>query len=123
MNRGVAGMASGRRDLLIRIEQRPEDEMPDPDSGAPTVQWTTLVASMPAGRESLRGWERQTANQTVAGYDQRWEINYRADMDPDLLDVPKLRRIVYGGRTLDIVSANQIGRRRGIELFTLGNGR
>lgn len=121
--RRVAGVPSGYRDQSILIEQRPATDTPDPVSGEPTADWTTLVASMPAARESLRGWERQTANQTTAGYDERWEINYRADMDPDLVDVPKLRRIVFGGRTLDIVSANQIGRRRAIEFFTLGNGR
>jgi hypothetical protein len=40
-------------------------------------------------------------------------------MDPDLLDVPKRRRLVYKGRTYDIVAAGQIGRNEGVELLTL----
>jgi hypothetical protein len=43
---------------------------------------------------------------------------YRADMDPDLVDVPKARRLVFGGRVHDIAAAQHLGRREGIELST-----
>jgi hypothetical protein len=44
-------------------------------------------------------------------------------MDPDLVDVPKLRRVLFHGRIHDIVAANQIGMREGVELLTLASGR
>jgi head-tail adaptor len=113
-------MATGERTQTVVLQQRPVADAVD-TSGAPTevTEWTTLVASMPAGKYDLQGAEKLRAEQLSARYDTRWEINYRADMDPDLLDVAKLRRILHRGRIHDIVAASVIERRDGIELMTL----
>lgn len=114
-------MEPGERDRIITIEERPAADAVD-DAGTPIDgPWTTLVAEMPAARLDVQGGERFRSEQESARYDTRWEINYRADMDPDLVDVPKLRRIVEFGRTYDIESASVIGRRAGIELLTLSS--
>lgn len=110
-------MEPGERDYIITIEQATDSA--DASSGEPIETWTTLEANMPAGKYDLQGYERQQVNQLSARYDTRWEINYRLDMDPDLVDVPKTRRIVCRGRTHDIVAASMIGRREGIELQTI----
>ncbi len=93
----------------------------DEASGEPTETWTTLVADMPAARTGVTGWERFRSEQASARFDDRWEINYRADMDPDLIDVPKVRRLLIGTRVLEIVAAAEIGRREGIELLTVAS--
>lgn len=114
---------SGKRDELITLKKRESSDTPDPESGEPVETWTTLVRQMPASKQYINGDERQRNDQTVMHYDQRWVINYRIDMDPDLVDVQKLRQIVFNGRTLDIVYGQQIDRKRQIALYTLGNGR
>lgn len=112
-------MAVGARDRIVRIEQRPVTDAVD-DEGAPTDgPWTTLVEYMPAAKTDLIGNERVRADQVTARSDQRWDINYRPDMDPDLVDVPKLRRLVVNERVLEIVSVTEIGRRAGISLYTI----
>lgn len=111
----------GLRDRVVTIQQTSTTDAADASSGAPVQAWTTLVAGMPASKTDVSGWERFQQNQISARYDQRWVINYRADMDPDLVDVPKVRRLLVGSRVLEIVAASEIGRREGIELLTLGS--
>ena len=111
----------GLRDRVITIQQRSAADAVDEASGEPTETWTTLVADMPAARTGVSGWERFRSEQTSARFDDRWEINYRADMDPDLIDVPKVRRLLIGTRVLEIVAAAEIGRREGIELLTVAS--
>lgn len=118
MRRGP--LEAGKRDRLITIQQATEAEH---DSGMPGENWTTLVAGMPASKEDVSGRERFVSAQESARFDTRWVINYRADMDPDLVDVPKTRRVVYSGRAHDITSATQLGRKDGIELMTLAAAR
>jgi head-tail adaptor len=108
----------GLRDRIVTIEQRSATDSADA-GGVPTETWTTLVASMPAAKTDVSGWERFRSDQTAARCDHRWEINYRVDMDPELVNVPKLRRLVVNGRVQEIVAASEIGRREGIELLTL----
>lgn len=108
-----------KRDRVIELQQRPSADAADPSSHEPIDgTWTTLVERMPAGKTNVAGWERFRANQDTARYDQIWEINWRNDMDPNLIDVPKVRRIKDGARFLDIVYAEEIGRRGGIALYT-----
>ena len=117
MARRWTPMEAGERDWIVTIEQVTDST--DASSGEPIETWTTLVASMPAAKFDLQGYERQQVNQLSARYDTRWELNYRLDMDPDLVDVARTRRLVCRGRTHDIVAASMIGRREGIELHTL----
>lgn len=109
----------GARDRVITIQQRSATDAVDATSGEPVETWSTLVANMPAAKVDVSGWERFQGQQLSARFDQRWVINYRADMDQALVDVPKLRRIVVDGRTHEIVHSQEIGRREGIELLTL----
>lgn len=113
-------MEAGKRDRMVTLEQLTESTG---TSRIPVRTWTTLVDGMPASKQDISGRERMVADQLAARYDTRWEINYRPDMDPDLVDVPKTRRVVFSGRVFDIVSATQIGRRAGIELMTLAGSR
>lgn len=113
-------MEAGARDRVVTLQQLTESQ------GAtkfPVESWTTLVESMPAARRDITGRERFAAEQISARYDVSFEINYRPDMDPDLVDVPKKRRVLFHGRVHDIVFARQIGMRDGIELLTLASGR
>lgn len=112
-------LRSGRRDRLVTIQQLVESV--DPDSGEPIETWTTLVSTMPAARIDLNGWEREKANQLSARYDVEWEINYREDMDPEQLNIPKTRRLVFGGRRQDIVAAVLVGRKAGIRIQTIAS--
>lgn len=111
----------GKRDRTVTIEQRSNTDAADPESGEPVETWTTLVASMPAAKIDIAAWERFKADQTTARYDTKWEMNYRIDMDPELVDVPKTRRLVVNGRYHDIVACFEIGRRAGIEVLTLAS--
>lgn len=108
----------GERDRIVTIQQLTEGV---DDSGAPLETWTTLVSTMPAAKYDIHGREMFHANQLSARYDTRWEMNWRTDMDPDTIDVPKKRRLLYKGRAHDIVSASEIGRRDGLELLTLAS--
>jgi len=114
--RRATRLDAGQRDHLVTIEAVTDGV---DSEGAPTETWTTLVANMPAARYGVQGWERFNADQISARHDARWELNYRLDMDPDLVDVPKARRLVCRGRTHDIVSASIIGRKAGLELLTI----
>ena len=110
-------MEPGERDWVITIQQRPLADEAD-DSGAPLEDWTDLV-TMPAAKYDISGQEKFAAQQLSASYDTRWEINYRVDMDPELIKVAKFRRVLHRGRVQDIVDASMIGRREGIKLMTL----
>jgi head-tail adaptor len=105
----------GERDRYVTIQQvtRGKDT-----AGMPKETWTPLVNAW-MSKQDVGGRERFADHQTSSPYDTRWEMGYRTDMDPELLKVPKLRRLVYQGREHDIVAASMIGRREGIELLTL----
>ena len=113
----------GDLDLLVTIEGRPAEDIPE-SSGFPTDgAWTTLAELVPMRRERLTARERFTADQVSATDETQWLLMYRADMDPDLVDVPKVRRLVYQGRVVDIMVAQMVGRLEGIALTTLGSSR
>jgi len=111
---------AGKRDRYVTVQQRPTTDAVD-GSGAPTETWTTLYGGY-FERRPIGGRERFDAHQKSAPYDTRWIGHYRADMDRDLVNVPKLRRLVYKSRVYDIVDAQTTGRNDGIELLTLSGG-
>lgn len=106
---------AGERDRVVTLQQLTESVG---GSRFPVESWSTL-ATVYARREDISGRERMVMDQSSAPFDCRWEIPYRTDMDPDEIDVPKKRRLVYKGRSYDIVAAAMIGRYDGIELTTL----
>lgn len=108
-------MEVGERDRLVTIQQMADGQA---TSGFPTETPTTLTTAWMRTLD-VTGMERFAAQQLSAQSVTQWEMGYRSDMDPELVDVCKTRRLVYQGRTYDITSASQIGRREGIELITL----
>lgn len=104
---------------MVTLKSRPSTEPSVDAAGAPTDDWTTLAINVFASKYDLRGTERLRAMGMTASFDTIWNIGYRADMDPELLDVPKLRRLEYKGRAYDIVHATQHERMASIELMTL----
>jgi SPP1 family predicted phage head-tail adaptor len=106
----------GERTKVIELQQLQTVT----DGGFPVETWATLDARVFAAKFDVSGRERfATTSQLSAAYDTRFEIGYRADMDPDLLPVESTRRVIFNGRVYDIVTASQIGLKEGIELTTL----
>jgi hypothetical protein len=105
---------------MVTIQARSDVDTVDPD-GFPTDVWTTLrVAYMSKSEMStLRGQEHFTAGQLSAPTITKWQMDYVPDMDPDLVDVAKLRRLVYRSRAYDITDAHVMGMRRGVEFTTV----
>lgn len=116
---GATPMEPGERDCAVTIQQRAESRGA---SKMPIETWSTLHATVWMRKLDLKGQERFAAAQLSAPFDTQWEMPYVADMDPDLVNVPKERRLLYQGRIYDIRTASQIGRREGIELMTLARG-
>jgi len=109
-------VGAGARDRRVTLQARPDNGTGD--SGFPTDgPWTDLAVVMMA-RDELEAVEIERGAQTLAISTTRWEFPYRADCDPELVDVPKLRRLLFYGRVYDIVSAAPIGRHVAIEVIT-----
>jgi SPP1 family predicted phage head-tail adaptor len=112
-------VAAGLRNRQVTIQQLMESKGP---SGFPVEKWTSLVTVM-ASKDDQEGQERFNANQLSSPFDTTWQIPYIAGIDPELLNVPKKRRLVYQNRVYDIVSASPIGElHRGIKVRTLAGG-
>lgn len=113
----MAGLNAGCLDREVVIQQLTESAG---TSGFPVESWSTLDTVW-MEKMAVTGSERFRAAQLSAPIQTRWQLHYRADMDPDLVDVPKSRRLLYLGRVYDITSAEEIGRQEGIELMTLAS--
>lgn len=113
---GATPMDPGERDRATTLQRATGAS---DAAGFPTETWATLVTPVWMRREDIGGKERFAAAQVTATYTTRWEMGYRSDMDPELVNVKQLRRLVYQGRAYDIVEASIIGRREGIELLTI----
>lgn len=88
-------------------------------SKAPVEAWTTLCDRAAMSRETERGGEAFQSHQLSGSSVTKWTMRYLASMDPDLVDVPKKRRLVYQGRAYDILSAEPRDRKGGLVLRTL----
>ena len=106
-------ISSGKMDRSVTIQSVAEAA-----SGYPTETWSTLAVEW-MEKETASGSERFATGQVAAQIQTVWRMNWRADMDPDSLDVPKTRRLVFMGRVFDITEACEVGRRQGIELTTV----
>lgn len=109
-------LEAGERDKPVTIEQLVETV---DASGSPTGTWSTLEQVEWMSRRTLSGTERIAAIQVSAPVDTLWTLAYREDMDPDLLDVPKLRRLRYENRTFNIRFAQTLDYKAGIQLTTV----
>ncbi len=111
----------GLRTKLVTIQQVTDSKGP---SGRPVETWTVLCqAWMEREDASLRPdmAEHYTTAQQFSRSDVIWRMPYQANMDPEVINVPKRRRLLYGGRVYDIVSATPIGQHAKIELTTMAN--
>lgn len=109
-------LSSGQRDKDVRIEQRTTSKGA---TNYPVETWTTLIALEWMARTEQRANERFAATQESAATETSWEMDYRLEMDPDLVNVPADRRLVYLGRVYNIIAATTIGPKLGIELLTV----
>lgn len=109
---------AGKRDKLVTIQQRAEDI---DEAGFPHPTWSSLGTAF-MERRDLAGRERFAADQIAAVGDRTWAMPYQANMDPDVYDIPKVRRLVYQGFAYDIVHATYEDgvAAKGIVLHTTG---
>ncbi len=109
---------SGTRDKLVTLQRIAAAVA---TSGMP-VEGTGTTFQLWAARNDLTnsGWsrERNAGDQVSARLETEWALPYRADLDPELVDVCAAFRLVYQGRTHDVVIASLIGRKAGILLTT-----
>lgn len=110
--------SAGARDRQVTIQQLSESKGA---SNAPVETWTDLRQAW-ANKADIAGRERFVADQQSAPYDTVWTLPWMADLNPELVDVRKDRRLVVNGRVHDIVEAREIGRREAIEVRTLAGG-
>ncbi len=89
------------------------------DTAGFPVETTGASFAWYASRREVSGQERFAAEQNSASAESEWQGSYRADMDPERVDVPKVFRFLYLGRVYDIVAARVVGDRKAIELTTL----
>lgn len=98
--------SAGRRNRLVMIQRGVDSKG---GSGYPVTTWSDLgTAWMSREDVVLRGStaiERIDVAQVAARSYTEWTLPFQADMDPESVDVPKTRRLVYSGRVYDIVSA------------------
>jgi len=109
------GLNKGSLNLEVTIEQLTESVGP---SRVPVNAWTFLLTAWMC-RETQTGAERFAAAQVSAHATTTWEMPYVAVMDPDLVDVPKKRRLSYMGRSFDIMHAEHVARKARIVLTTV----
>ncbi len=107
----------GLRTKLVTIQQVTDSKGP---SGRPVETWITLCQAW-MERDDLTGTEHYTTAQEFSRSDVIWRMPYQSNMDPESLNEPKTRRLLYAGRVYDIVSAVPIGQHAKIELTTLAN--
>lgn len=101
---GRPQIAAGQRTRLVTIQQLTESEG---TSGFPVETWTTLRTEY-MSRQDLRANEHFATNQTSAFAETQWHGVYSADMDPELVDVAKVRRFSVEGRIYDILSGSRL---------------
>jgi head-tail adaptor len=107
--------AAGQRDKHVTIEQTPAVI---PGGSFPVETWAEL-GMVWMSRVDVTADERFAAGQNSAYAGTIWVMPYRLDMDPEVLNVPKVRRLKYLGRIYNILTASVIGRKDSIELLTL----
>lgn len=117
-------MDPGERTSLVTIQQM---TLTRGETKAPVETWTTLAANIWMKRmaiDPIRAdyGEKDIGHQIAAQPQSTWEMGYRADMDPTLVNVAKSRRLLYRGRAYNIVAGDVIGAQEGIELIAISDG-
>jgi hypothetical protein len=112
---------AGARDRWVTIQTRPDDQVSA--SGFPVDATWADLATVAMTRVDLEADELERGNQQLAAGTIRWEMPYMVEMDPETVDVTKLRRLFYLGRCFDIIGAVPIGRAEGVALLTEAYGK
>lgn len=109
----------GQRTRRVTVQFRRDGQS---TSSFPVDNWDVVrSAVIPMAREDVSGTEADRGHQAQSAYQTRWYLAYRCDMDPELVDVTKDRRLVWQTRVHDIVSGVVVGMRDAIELRTVAN--
>ncbi len=101
-------MNAGKLDRRITIQSRVETQ---DNSGYPS-QTTSVLATVWARVETLRGREPFQGEQFNAQQITVFTIRYRSDVEPTM-------QIAFEGEAYDIQSVSEIGRREGLSISTL----
>jgi head-tail adaptor len=115
-------LQAGARDRLVTIQALTDTI---DDAGVPLETWADLSPAEWMWKQDAlsreRAAERFDAAQWAAHTYTEWELGYRADMDPEVIDLPKRRRLRFRDRTYDIVQAAVLPHDdgHGIKLITL----
>lgn len=96
---------AGQRDHLVMIQHiKSVDVDAVDDAGAPEDRWTSLGTVWMSKRDVSQS-EKLAAMQLSAPVDTEWQMPFQSNMDPEAVDVPKLRRLLYRTRPYDISAA------------------
>lgn len=115
-------LQAGTRDKLVTIQALTEDV---DGAGVPIEGWVDLFPrEWMAKRDAVlrdRSAEEFDAAQWAAHRWVEWDCAFRSDMDADVIDLAKYRRLVYRARTYNIVQAAVLPHEdgHGIRLVTL----
>ena len=115
------GAAAGARDRWVTIQARPEESVSG--SGFPIDATWADLATVAMAREEIDATERERSAQEQAQNYSQWTMPYMPEMDPERVDVAKLRRLVFASRHYDILGAAAIGRAEAIAILTESYGK
>lgn len=113
---GKPKLDAGQRDKLVTVQTKVDAIS---DSGFPTDGTWTNLAKLYMSREDVRADERMAAGMDSAFTETLWHGPYVSTLDPEVIDVPSTKRLVYKGRVYNIRAASLMERRTGIEYLTL----
>jgi hypothetical protein len=113
----TATASIGARYRQVTIEAMTESTG---SSGRPVETWAPLMTAM-MDRLDLTGTERFADANTTTRVETRWTAPYNPQYDPELMNVPKYRRLSFMGQTYDIVRALPIGRQSQIAIETIAS--
>lgn len=100
---------SGKLDRRITLERFTYTT--DPGSGEQVKTWSTL-ATVWAAKRDVSDSERVASAEVSAEISTRFQIRW----DGSWSDLNPKDRVVYDGRTYDIVGVKELGRREGLEI-------
>jgi hypothetical protein len=112
--------STGQRTYLVQVQQLSETVWP---SGFPGESWSALGSPRWMSRENSltfdgQGEQFKSGQISARSYDT-WQVPYSSDLDPDLVNVPKTRRLLFAGTVFDVIQASVIPPSRQIQLVTL----
>lgn len=104
--------SAGKRDRRIRIERA--TTIQDAGSGQEVPSWGLLA-------ERWASWRRASARETLASAEMSAAVSdvFEILWSQQVADLSPKDRVIYDGRTYEIVEATEIGRREGIRIAAI----